>query len=414
MDELIVRLLSEGVYDGAKCCSYRPRIVRVGRPESLQQQSSLSSSSSSKTKGGELQTDSKKIKQSKWRKYAKEVEEILLESLVSKHKSSFPNARVARQGIIKNAQVVFCTLSGAGSVGMCDFAQEFDALVIDEAAQAVEASTLIPFKFRPRRVILVGDHRQLPATVISKKLLDMGYDRSLFQRFVENGSRVFLLDRQYRMHPSISEFPSSYFYKDKLVQDAKMKDWTARKYHASRLFQPFQFYDVAGGQQSQVSGSKSLRNLTEVEFVLLLVRKLLTQYPEMDWRKKIGIIAPYKQQVYELASHLERLEREMNLQLEIEVNTVDGFQGREKEIIIYSCVRTSSGKRRNQSGGSGQQQLDAFWADERRMNVAITRAKSSLWIVGNARLLEQSRAWRALIRSARDRKSYMLSTDAGL
>lgn len=419
VDELIVRLLSDGVFDGAKGCTYRPRIVRVGRPESLQQQQQSSSSGNSK---GYLQTDNTKLKKKKWRKYAQEVEEILLETLVHKHKNAFPNAKMARQGIVRNAQIVFCTLSGAGSVAMCEFAHAFDALVIDEAAQAVEASALIPFKFRPNRVVLVGDHRQLPATVISKRLIEVGYDRSLFQRFVENGSPVFLLDRQYRMHPDISAFPSRYFYKGQLVQDAKMKDWTARKYHADRLFKPFVFFDVLGGHQSQVSGSKSLRNLTEVEFILLLVRTLLKRYPEMDWRKKIGIIAPYKQQIYELGSHLARLEKDVDQRLDIEVNTVDGFQGREKEIIIYSCVRTSggggSGKRRrgdsNNNSGSSHGKLDAFWADERRMNVAITRAKSSLWIVGNSQLLEQSRAWRALIRTAKDSDKYIRNTDAGL
>ncbi|KAF1329752.1 Helicase sen1, partial [Globisporangium splendens] len=404
VDELIVRLLNEGIYDGVKCSFYRPRIVRVGRPESLQQQRPAYE----RGQPDSSLTDNKKIKK-KWRKYAQEVEEILLENLVTKHRKAFPNTKMARQGIVKNAQIVFCTLSGAGSVSMCDFAQEFDAVVIDEAAQAVEASALIPFKFRPNRIILVGDHRQLPATVISKKLIDIGYDRSLFQRFVENGSQVFLLNKQYRMHPDISDFPSTYFYRGKLIQDAKLKDWTTRKYHAHRLFQPFLFYDVLSGQQSQVSGSKSLRNLNEIDFILLLVRELLRKYPEMDWRKKIGIIAPYKQQIYELGSHLSRLERDLDQRLEIEVNTVDGFQGREKEIIIYSCVRTSSGGNRNRNG-----KLDAFWADERRMNVAITRAKSSLWIIGNSNLLEQSRAWRALIRMAKDRKKYILDTETDL
>lgn len=409
MDELIVRLLSEGVYDGVKRCSYRPRIVRVGRPESL---SPLSSSSSS------LETDSTKLKQSKWRKYAKEVEAILLETLVTKHKSAFPTARSARQSIVQSAQIVFCTLSGAGSVAMCDFAHTFDALVIDEAAQAVEASTLIPFKFRPSRVVLVGDHQQLPATVVSKPLVEMGYDRSLFQRLVTNNSRVFLLDRQYRMHPDIAAFPSQYFYKGRLVQDAKLQDWTARPYHASPIFAPFVFFDVVAGQQSHVSGSTSLRNLSEVDFVVLLVRHLLAQYPTIDWRKKIGIIAPYKQQIVELSTRLERLESERDESLEIEVKTVDGFQGREKEVIIYSCVRTSSSRKRSRGkrngGGNSGPQLDAFWADERRMNVAITRAKSSLWIVGSAQLLEQSPAWRALIRAAKDRKRYVLSSEAGL
>ncbi|DBA03729.1 TPA: hypothetical protein N0F65_004146 [Lagenidium giganteum] len=394
VDELLVRLLSEGVFDGTKGSSYRPRIVRVGRPESLQQQQ----------RSQKNEPDNKKIRK-KWRKYAHEVEEILLENLVTKHRNAFPSAKIARQEILKNAQIVFCTLSGAGSVAMCDFPQEFDALVVDEAAQAVEASTLIPFKFKPSRVILVGDHRQLPATVISKRLIELRYDRSMFERFVDNKSPVFLLNNQYRMHPEISQFPSRQFYQGKLVQEREIKDWTTRKYHQDPYFKPFLFFDVLGGQQSQVRGSKSLRNLSEVEFVLMLVRTLLTRFSEMEWKKKIGIIAPYKQQIHELGTKLGHLEQQFDRKLEIEINTVDGFQGREKDIIIYSCVRTSGGKRGNNA------KLDAFWADVRRMNVAITRAKSSLWIIGNSQLLEQSAAWRALIEDTKSRELYLLDSE---
>ncbi|RLN63328.1 hypothetical protein BBJ29_008553 [Phytophthora kernoviae] len=237
----------------------------------------------------------------------------------------------------------------------------------------------------------------------------MGYDRSLLQRLVENDSPVLLLTKQYRMHPEIAEFPSSYFYGGRLVQDTKMSEWTAQEYHRNRAFKPLLFLDVQGGTQSQVDGSTSLRNLSEVEVVIQLVRRLINTFPRIDWRKRVGVIAPYKQQIYEVRSALGRLESECDRQLGIEVNTVDGFQGREKEIIIYSCVRTSHGgrnrkkKRRKQSNGSEEEDvLDAFWADERRMNVAITRAKSSLWIVGNSTLLKQSRAWRALIQHTKD------------
>ncbi|KAJ0393143.1 hypothetical protein P43SY_005486 [Pythium insidiosum] len=279
----------------------------------------------------------------------------------------------------------------------------FDALVIDEAAQAVEASVLIPFKFQPSRIVLVGDHQQLPATVISKRLVELGYDRSLFQRLVERGSKVFLLTQQYRMHPEISWFPSTYFYRGQLVEAAEMKDWTARKYHQSELFRPFVFVDVPTGQQSQVSGSKSLRNLSEIDVVISLLQRLVVdKYPELDWKRKIGIISPYKQQIVELRSELQRWETRHDLRLDIEVNTVDGFQGREKEIIIYSCVRTARSHQR--SGGAGP---EAFWADERRMNVAITRAKSSLWIIGNSLLLSQSAAWRALLQHAKETRRFI-------
>ncbi|KAG3028631.1 hypothetical protein PC120_g4764 [Phytophthora cactorum] len=402
VDELVLRVLSEGLYDGEKGESYRPRIVRVGRPESSQQLFSLAAAREA--------SESKKNRK-KMRKYAREVEEVLLESLVTKHRSTFPTVKQARQAIIKNAQIVFCTLSGAGSVAMCEFAQDFDALIIDEAAQAVEASTLIPFKFRPHRVMMVGDHRQLPATVISKNLVSMGYDRSLQQRLVENGSPVLLLNQQYRMHPEISEFPSTYFYDGRLVQNENMREWTAQDYHRDRAFKPLLFLDVQGAQ-SQVSGSTSLRNLSEVEAVIQLVRRLLTKFPRIDWKKRIGVIAPYKQQIYEVRGAIGKLEAEFERHLGIEVNTVDGFQGREKEIIIYSCVRTSYGGRRKKkkcSRGNDEDGdiLDAFWADERRMNVAITRAKSSLWIVGNSTLLKQSRAWRALIQHTKDHSRYI-------
>uniref|UniRef100_H3GXT1 DNA2/NAM7 helicase-like C-terminal domain-containing protein n=1 Tax=Phytophthora ramorum TaxID=164328 RepID=H3GXT1_PHYRM len=128
------------------------------------------------------------------------------------------------------------------------------------------------------------------------------------------------------------------------------------------------------------------------------------------WKKRIGVIAPYKQQIYEVRGALGRLESECDRPLGIEVNTVDGFQGREKEIIIYSCVRTSHGGRRKKQRRSHDEErdvLDAFWADERRMNVAITRAKSSLWIVGNSTLLQQSPAWRALIQHTKDHDRYV-------
>jgi senataxin len=244
----------------------------------------------------------------------------------------------------------------------------------------------------------------------------MGYDRSLQQRLDENDSPVLLLTQQYRMHPEIAEFPSTHFYGGRLVQDDNMREWTRQDYHRDRAFKPLLFLDVQGSQ-SQVSGSTSLRNLSEVEAVVQLVRRLLEKFPRIDWKKRIGVIAPYKQQIYEVRGAIGRLEAEFNRRLGIEVNTVDGFQGREKEIIIYSCVRTSHGgrkKKKRRGDNEDDDVLDAFWADERRMNVAITRAKSSLWIVGNSALLKQSRAWRALIQHTKDHKRYIADSASTL
>uniref|UniRef100_M4BPQ5 DNA2/NAM7 helicase-like C-terminal domain-containing protein n=1 Tax=Hyaloperonospora arabidopsidis (strain Emoy2) TaxID=559515 RepID=M4BPQ5_HYAAE len=152
--------------------------------------------------------------------------------------------------------------------------------------------------------------------------------------------------------------------------------------------------------------------MNEVEAVSLLVHRLLVTFPREEWKNRIGVIAPYKQQIYEVRGAIRKLEAAFNRRLDIDVNTVDGFQGREKEIIIYSCVRTSYGghrkkKRRRHGNDTDENVLDAFWADERRMNVAITRAKSSLWIVGNSKLLKQSRAWKALIRHTEDHSRYI-------
>jgi senataxin len=178
-----------------------------------------------------------------------------------------------------------------------------------------------------------------------------------------------------------------------------MKDWTTRKYHTQSLFRPFVFYDVLSGRQSQVSGSKSLRNVNEVVFILWLLHRLVVGlYPEIDWRRKIGIIAPYKQQIVELRSELQQWERGMKHALEIEVNTVDGLGDHYLLVCAYFESRTPT------SYGSKTTNIDAFWADERPMNVAITRAKCSLWIVGNSSLLEQSTAWRTLIHHAHDSK----------
>ncbi|KAI9907099.1 hypothetical protein PsorP6_016624 [Peronosclerospora sorghi] len=381
VDELVIRVLTEGLFDGETGATFRPRIVRVGRPERRAHLSTLE-------RPNEREAWSETV-----RSHAREVDQVLLETLGTQYRQSASTTiKEAHAAILENAQIVFCTLSGAGSMGLWDVPPTFDAVVIDEAAQAVEATSLIPFQFRPHRLVFVGDHRQLPATVISKPLEAMGYDRSLFERMVENAAPVALLTQQYRMHPDIAAFPSTAFYAGCLVQDESLRVLTAQAYHSDRAFQPLMFWDVQG-VQTQVRGSTSLRNLNEVDVVVQLVRRLLDRFPQESWQNRIGIIAPYRQQIYAVRGALQRLETDGARGLDIEVNTVDGFQGREKEIVIYSCVRTKGRKQRGRKQHSTKDAhgREAFWADERRMNVALTRAKSSLWIVGNSTLLRQSR-----------------------
>jgi senataxin len=240
---------------------------------------------------------------------------------------------------------------------------------------------------------------------------------------IENGSSVFLLKKQYRMHPEIAWFPCFFFYQNQLINQKKINQFTSRKYHEQKIFGPFVFFDIVHGKQTKVNNSMSLRNLNEVDFILSLLEKLFHDYDNFSnlglFNQKIGIISPYKQQIHELTCKMKQLfyptkenHKKQNLQnlqklqnLQIEINTVDGFQGKEKEIIIYSCVRTGSTKFFSSSSSSS-----SFWADVRRMNVAITRAKSSLWIIGNSMLLKQSPAWEALITNAKERGVYFIDS----
>ncbi|ETV76932.1 hypothetical protein, variant [Aphanomyces astaci] len=296
------------------------------------------------------------------------------------------SSQEARERLLDGAQIVFCTLSGAGSWSMWNPKRShFDAVIVDEAAQATEASSLIPLRFCAQRYIWVGDHKQLPATIMSTRLCRMEYDHSLFQRLVNNPvNHVVLLREQYRMHPDISSLPSRLFYSNVLVN--ARRDPPDTPYHAAG-FPPYMFYDVTDGLQSRVE--TSYRNVPEVTFIASRLGELL-KVP-YDFKNKIGIISPYKSQIEAIkdALHAAKLTK-----AKIEVNTVDGFQGREKEIIIVSCVRTL------RSGDN------SFWGDVRRMNVSLTRAISSCWIVGNSNLLKESPAWAELLDDSKRRNVY--------
>ncbi|KAH9107956.1 hypothetical protein LEN26_012804 [Aphanomyces euteiches] len=311
--------------------------------------------------------------------------ENLLDQDKNRKKADF-NAQEARERLLDAAQIVFCTLSGAGSWAMWNPKQShFDAVIVDEAAQATEASSLIPLRFNAQRYIFVGDHKQLPATILSTQLTRMEYDQSLFQRLVCNPNNpAIMLREQYRMHPAIAAFPSSMFYYNELVNASNLE--SEMIYH-SRGFPPYCFYDVTDGSQSRVE--TTYRNLPEVEFIATRLRALL-EVP-YDFRNKIGIISPYKGQIEAIKAALAAAKL---TKAKIEVNTVDGFQGREKEIIIVSCVRTLK---------SGD---NSFWGDVRRMNVSLTRAISSCWVVGNSALLKESPAWDQLVEDCKRRNAY--------
>lgn len=295
--------------------------------------------------------------------------------------------RKLQHDILSNAQIICATLSGSAHSVLAKLHLKFETVIIDEAAQCVELSCLVPLKYGCRQCIMVGDPNQLPPTVLSQTAQNLNYEQSLFVRmFKRDQSRVYLLDTQYRMHPDIARFPSSVFYSCKLKTPDSMTLSSTRVWHRG-YFTPFRFFNVRGQQLSRPN-SKSFYNKDEIMAIYEIYQALIRNYPDIDFSRKIGIISPYKRQVRELREIFVRKFGEIIVN-QIDFNTVDGFQGQEKDIIIMSCVRAMK-----DATGVG------FLADTRRMNVAITRAKSSLWIVGNKSNLEQNQIWGQLIQGA--------------
>ncbi|KAI3819831.1 hypothetical protein L1987_13683 [Smallanthus sonchifolius] len=304
-------------------------------------------------------------------------------------------ARASLEASFANeAEVVFTTVSSSGRKLFSRLTHGFDMVVIDEAAQASEVGVLPPLALGAARCVLVGDPQQLPATVISKAAGTLLYSRSLFERFQQAGCPTMLLSVQYRMHPQIREFPSRYFYQGRLTDSESVANLPDEAYYKDPMLKPYIFYDITHGRESHRGGSVSYRNIHEAQFCLRLYLHLQKSVKSLGIPKvSVGIITPYKLQ-------LKCIQREFEEVLKSEegkdlyINTVDAFQGQERDVIIMSCVRASN-------HGVG------FVADIRRMNVALTRARRALWVMGNASTLVQSDDWAALIADAKTRECYM-------
>lgn len=294
--------------------------------------------------------------------------------------------------ILSRASIIACTLSKSGSGPLSGLQRGFDALIIDEAAQAVELSTLVPIRERVARVVLVGDPKQLPATVKSVVAANARYDRSLFERIAESGVAPSMLRVQYRMHPFLRDFPSKRFYGGMLTDGPSVMERVQKVcpgVYKFPCFQPFLLYDVSNSSEEDMHGSKY--NRIEAQFCIELCQNMFQMCADVrrnNW--SVGFVSPYKEQVRVLRREINRSSIPQSISME--VNTVDGFQGREKDVIIFSCVRAS------RRGGIG------FLKDIRRLNVAITRARFCLFVVGHVDTLVRDDTWSALVRSADDRK----------
>ncbi len=250
------------------------------------------------------------------------------------------NKKRAQQAVLDDAHVICATLSGSGHDMFQSLNIEFETVIIDEAAQCVEMSSLIPLKYGCVKCIMVGDPKQLPPTVFSKEAAKFQYEQSLFVRMQNNFSdEVHLLDTQYRMHPDISVFPSQTFY-DGLLKDGKgMLELRKRPWHASGLLAPYRFFDVTG-QHSAAPRGHSLINTAEIDIAIALYQRLTRDFNDYEYTGRIGIITPYKSQLRMLKDRFSQRFGPSILD-NVEFNTTDAFQGRESEIIIFSCVRAS-------------------------------------------------------------------------
>eukprot|EP01017_Pseudomicrothorax_dubius_P049349 TRINITY_DN9163_c0_g1_i1.p1 TRINITY_DN9163_c0_g1~~TRINITY_DN9163_c0_g1_i1.p1 ORF type:complete len:786 (+),score=119.54 TRINITY_DN9163_c0_g1_i1:63-2420(+) len=293
-----------------------------------------------------------------------------------------------RNDVLNRASILCSTLSVAGSGTMLSYGQTFDTIVVDEAAQAVEISSLIPLKYGCRRLIMIGDPSQLPATIFSNICKTKGYALSMFQRMQKCGYPIHMLDTQYRMHPMICEFISREFYDNRLQNAPGMVErlGDVDVYNIS-FIKPLTFLHVDGFEDFVET---SYQNSDESATILGLYEFLKDLIADFD-PKRLGVISPYSRQVGLIRRQV--CEAEAVVTCPIEVNTVDGFQGREKDIIVFSTVRSKL-----REPELGKKETIGFLDDIRRMNVSLSRAKQLVIVVGNAHKLQISKRWHKLVR----------------
>jgi senataxin len=264
---------------------------------------------------------------------------------------------------------------------------------VDEAAQAVELSTLIPLRLGVKQLVLVGDPQQLPATVLSKRESVGNYERSLFERLEHCGLPVHTLTIQYRMHPIISMFPRHVFYEGILQDSESVSRITPFFAKPPFSLSPFTFVDLLSGKDIVSQQTLSRSNPDEAGVCVSIYFALLrmAQTDGFDLMGKVGVISPYSEQVRVLKHTFEAagIKAAGNIN-DIEIATVDSFQAKEKDIIILSTVRACP-----ESNSVG------FLADMRRMNVALTRAKLGLFVVGKSKALAENKQWAKLIDHAK-------------
>ena len=287
------------------------------------------------------------------------------------------NAHYLEYFLIQRAQIVCVTLTGSGRAFLKKQITHFPRVIIDEASQATIPTTLIPFiRFNPNVCLLVGDPKQLPATLISQTAQQNGYGTSLLSYFIENTQAdntplpYKMLTTQFRMNAEICAWPSRQYYANALETDNSVFErWPLFSPHQNYIFtRPALFFNIHGKEQKQ---GRSYINEREAQAIIAATLSLLRRGIQAS---QIGIITFYAAQVSKILHELKQLLK--TIPAELTISTVDSFQGSERDIIMISAVRTKKDT--------------GFLADSNRINVSMTRARHHLFLFANANMIHQS------------------------
>lgn len=270
--------------------------------------------------------------------------------------------------ILDRSQVITATLVGANQDVIRS--RSYETVVIDEAGQALEPACWIPI-LKADKLVLAGDHCQLSPTVKSNNGMDNKLSHTLFEKLVNlYPQAVSLLDTQYRMNEQIMNYPSSALYGGMLKADRSVAHWTI-----ANDSEPIVYIDTAGAGFEETENDGAICNLGEARFLKSHLKTAIASWRQsssIEQWPSVGIIAPYRKQVSILREMLEQDEELQPYAAFIKVQTIDCFQGQEKDIIYISLTRSNT-----------EQQI-GFLSDVRRMNVAMTRAKKKLVVIGDS------------------------------
>jgi predicted DNA helicase len=288
--------------------------------------------------------------------------------------------------LFKTVQVICCTPVTSTHRGLAR--KKFNTLFFDEASQALEPMVWIPL-LKCKRLILSGDHFQLPPVVKSMEARKGGLDLTLLDRCIALPGAMTLLNRQYRMNSAIMGFSNNWFYGNELVADESVADHRLINEEDSYLSQCIEFIDTAGCSFDEIQNPETLSysNPGEGNILIRHLEQLVADYTAVAYSGpiSIGIISPYKEQREWLKESVPAADDLSNKISELSVKTIDGFQGEERDVIYISLVR------------SNERQEIGFLSDLRRMNVAITRARKKLVVIGDSATISSSPFYKAFL-----------------